>query len=129
MKLSLYLTGVLAGTALTFPGMGDLMRKLAERQASGAPPVEMIGDLVQGATTPVGNQVKNCLLGSGPCQDLTPKVRISLSHLKKTMLTFFKDIQSSRTAQSLLSSRHMLRVGLHIKRPRRNVHQLGWDLQ
>jgi len=75
MKLSLYLTSILAGSALAFPGMSNLMRELAARQAAGAAPApEMIGDLVQGATTPVGNQVKNCLLGTGPCQDLTPKV-------------------------------------------------------
>ena len=76
MKLSLFLANVLAGTALAYPGMGDLMRELAERQATTPTPApEMIGDLIQGATTPVGNQVKNCLLGTGRCQDTTPKVR------------------------------------------------------
>jgi hypothetical protein len=76
MKLTIYLTSVLAGTVLAFPGMKNLMRELAKRQTTGTP--EMIGDLNQGATTPVGNQVKNCLLGTGSCQDLTPKVQSAL---------------------------------------------------
>ena len=76
MKLTIYLTSVLAGTVLAFPGMKNLMRELAKRQATGTP--EMIGDLIQGATSPVGNQVKNCLLGTGSCQDLTPKVQSAL---------------------------------------------------
>jgi hypothetical protein len=74
MKLTIYLISVLTGTVFAFTGMNNLMKELAKRQAAGTPAPEMVGDLVQGAATPVGNQVKNCLLGTGACQDLTPKV-------------------------------------------------------
>jgi hypothetical protein len=87
MKLIICLINILVGTVFAFPGMNNLMRELAKRQAAGAPAPEMIGDLVQGATTPVGNQVKSCLLGSGPCQDLTPKVGLVLENLPEIQLT------------------------------------------
>jgi hypothetical protein len=73
MKISLYLVAVAAGTTLAYPGVGNLLLELAKRQTT-TPTPELIGDLIAGATTSVGNQVKNCLLGTAPCQDLTPKV-------------------------------------------------------
>jgi hypothetical protein len=80
MKFSQYLlAGVTVGTALAYPGMRNIMMELDEiskRQAT--PPnttIEMIGDLIQGATSPVGDAVKSCLLGTESCEVLTPKVR------------------------------------------------------
>ena len=85
MKSTLCLIGAIAGPALAFPGMSNLMAELAERQATTATPApEMIGDLIQGATTPVGNEVKNCLLGTISCQNLTPKVTISMGSRSNT---------------------------------------------
>src|SRR4051794_12156860 len=106
MKFSLFLLAATAGTSLAYPGMGNLMRELAERQATSPPNVtiEMIGDLQQGATTTVGNQIKNCLLGTGPCQDLTPKVRISSNSNAKANLL---DIQSTQPNQPRLFPRHL----------------------
>jgi hypothetical protein len=75
MKLTLYLIGVLAGTALAYPGMGNLIRELANRQ-SGNTAIELIGDLIQGATTAVGQLVENCLLGTISCQVFAAKVGI-----------------------------------------------------
>ncbi len=92
MKPTIYLIGVLGGTALAFPGINNLMRELAKRQAAGAPAPEMIGDLIQGATTPVGNQVKDCLLGSGSCQDSTPKVKPLPEHICFKPTDNFTDI-------------------------------------
>jgi hypothetical protein len=54
-------------------GMLEEMAPHARRQAPNVT-VEMIGDLRDGATTPVGNLIRNCLLGTGPCQDLSAKV-------------------------------------------------------
>jgi hypothetical protein len=62
--------------------MKNIMTELVSRQA---PPsnatVEMIGDLLKGATTPVGHQVQNCLLGTGPCQNLDTKVNTSIQSM------------------------------------------------
>lgn len=56
-------------------GMLKEMAPHARRQAANTT-VEMIGDLkTQGATTPVGTTIQNCLLGTGPCQDLSTKVK------------------------------------------------------
>ncbi|RDW82843.1 peroxidase-2 [Coleophoma cylindrospora] len=75
MKLTTYLLCATAGTAVAYPGMGNLMAELSKRAAAAPadPTIEMIGDLVQGATTPVGKEVKDCLLGNQACQNLTPK--------------------------------------------------------
>lgn len=55
-------------------GMLREMAPVARRQAANAT-VEMIGDLkTQGATTTSGTRVKNCLEGTGPCQDASAKV-------------------------------------------------------
>lgn len=113
MKLALYLTSVLAGTTVAFPGIGELMRKPSERQAPNTT-IEMIGDLVQGATTAVGNQVKNCLLSTGPCQDPSPKVCDNFCNLRILVLMFVTDIQSSSTSQPFLPQRHLLCLGLHL---------------
>lgn len=59
-------------------GMLKEMAPIARRQAANAT-VEMIGDLkTEGATTPVGTAIQNCLLGTGPCQDLSAKVMLLL---------------------------------------------------
>jgi hypothetical protein len=67
-----------ATAALAHPGgMGlrTLMQDLTKRQAANTT-VEMIGDLKEGATTPVGEHIRDCLLGvAGTCQDLSAKVR------------------------------------------------------
>jgi hypothetical protein len=79
MKFTTYLIGVMTGTALAYLGMGNLMAELAKKQAT-APAnatVQMVGDLIQGATTPVGNEVKDYLIGTVSCQNLTPKVNTS----------------------------------------------------
>jgi hypothetical protein len=123
MKLIIYLTSILAGTIFAFPGMNNLMKELAKRQASGVPAPEMIGDLVQGATTLVGNQVKNCLLGTGTCQDLTPKVYPLSQYNEFNPTDNFLDVQSSCPAQSLLPSGYLLRLGLHLEGSCTNVHQ------
>ncbi|RDW59926.1 peroxidase-3 [Coleophoma cylindrospora] len=72
MKYNLiYLTA--AATAVSaFPGMKDLMADLGKRQADTAT-VELLGDLLDGATTPVGQEVKDCLLGNVACQDGSKK--------------------------------------------------------
>lgn len=55
-------------------GMLREMAPIARRQATNTT-VEMIGDLkTQGATTLSGTTIQNCLLGTGPCQDLSTKV-------------------------------------------------------
>lgn len=55
-------------------GMLREMAPLARRQAANTT-VEMIGDLkTQGATTASGTTVKNCLEGTGSCQDTSAKV-------------------------------------------------------
>jgi hypothetical protein len=55
-------------------GMLEQMAPHARRQAANTT-VEMIGDLkTEGATTPVGTTIQNCLLGTGSCQDLSTKV-------------------------------------------------------
>jgi len=74
MKLPIYLIGVLAGTTIAYPGMGNLLRELVKRQADDKP-VRMIGDLVERATSDVGSQIQDCLTGAITCQLLTPKVR------------------------------------------------------
>jgi hypothetical protein len=53
-----------AGVAVAHPGMNMMMQELAERQAPAAP-VELIGDLINGATTDTGKAVVACLTGSG----------------------------------------------------------------
>ena len=68
----------LAGTALAYPGMGKLMGELLERQGGPTPQPVMIGDLVLGATSPVGNEVQKCLLGTFSCENLTPKASVSI---------------------------------------------------
>jgi hypothetical protein len=73
MKLSLYLTGVLLGTTLAYPGMGNLIREILKRQADDTK-VQMIGDLVERATSDVATSVESCLSGAISCQDLTPNV-------------------------------------------------------
>ncbi|KAG0648797.1 Versatile liquid phase peroxidase 2 [Hyphodiscus hymeniophilus] len=78
MKFAYFITS--AGAALAYPGISNLIAELAKRQGAPTPPPVMIGDLAQRATTPVGNQVKNCLLGTGPCQNLTPKARVSMNY-------------------------------------------------
>jgi hypothetical protein len=75
--LQVILAGALATSDVAFawPGMKGLMTELNRRQGPpGGKPnvtVTMIGDLVQGATTPVGHEVQDCLLGTISCQDLT----------------------------------------------------------
>jgi hypothetical protein len=103
MKLSISLLGAAVSTALAYPCMGNLMAELSKRQATSPPNVtiEMVGDLVQGATTPVGNQVKNCLLGSGPCQDLTPRVNYHLSPKQTNQTKLLMFIQTYVAPQLL----------------------------
>jgi hypothetical protein len=85
MKLNLCLISAIVGPALAFPGMSNLMAELAGRQATAATLApEMIGDLIQGANRPVGNGVKNCLLGTTSCQNLKPKVNISIGSRSNT---------------------------------------------
>ncbi|QDS75246.1 hypothetical protein FKW77_000610 [Venturia effusa] len=78
------LAGAVVGSVSAAPkrrfdmeGMLKEMAPLARRQAANTT-VEMIGDLkTQGATTPVGISVQNCLLGTGPCEDLSAKTYTS----------------------------------------------------
>jgi hypothetical protein len=75
MKLNLLLLGALTGAATAFPGLKQLMTDLAKRQGPPNIPAPLIGDLkTQGATTAVGKQVLNCIQGTGPCENLAPKV-------------------------------------------------------
>jgi hypothetical protein len=80
MKFSNFLiAGVTVGTVLAYPGMKNIMMELdeiAKRQTAPNTTIEMIGDLINGATTPVGNLVKDCLEGTVSCEVVTPKVRI-----------------------------------------------------
>ena len=77
MKFTIPLV-VMVGIALAYLGIGIFLSQL-EKQHS-PQPVVMIGDLINGSTTLVGNQVKDCLLGTGECQDLTPKVNPQSIH-------------------------------------------------
>jgi hypothetical protein len=113
MKLTLYLIGVLAGAALAYPGMGNLIRELAHRQADDTT-VQMIGDLVQRATTDVGTQIENCLTGAISCQDLTPKVTTLIS-IGSGQADFYLVICCPRPKQCSLPRGYMLRLGLHPK--------------
>jgi len=57
--------------------MRKLMVDLMKRQVPSNVPEPLIGDLAtEGATTPVGLAVENCINGNGPCQDQTIKVSI-----------------------------------------------------
>jgi len=76
MKLRLCFIGVLAGTTIAYPGMGNLLKELIKRQADDTP-VRMIGDLVERATSDVGSLIQDCLTGGVSCQLLTPKVSTS----------------------------------------------------
>ena len=86
----------MASTAFGYPGMGTLMAELAKKavtERAAAP--ELMGDLlVQGATTPVGNTIKDCLLGNISCQatpSYTVKVRIPIYLAKCTTLISHRD--------------------------------------
>lgn len=76
MKFILLLTPLACYNAYAFPGFDKLLRELARRQD--APQSrQMIGDLVEGATTEVGRRVRDCLLGDESCEVTTQKVVIS----------------------------------------------------
>src|ERR1700760_4523321 len=76
MKFNLFVAAAFAGSAVAFPGMGSLMAELGKRQAPA--PVQMIGDLATtGPTTPIGQQVSDCLNGAISCENPGPKVTIS----------------------------------------------------
>jgi hypothetical protein len=113
MKLTLYLIGALAGTALAYPGMGNLIRELARRQADDTT-VQMIGDLVQRATTDVGSQIENCLTGAISCQDLTPKVS-TFTAIRFVQADFYAVLCCPRLKQCSLPRGYMLRLGLYPK--------------
>lgn len=57
-----------------FPGMDTLLNYIRHRQSITGTS-EMIGDLPDGATTPVGRQVRECIAGVGSCENLEEKVR------------------------------------------------------
>lgn len=75
MKLYLFIAALVAGRAIAFPGMRELLQDLSKRQDPDGS-VEMIGDLAtQGATTQVGQQVRDCLLNVTSCENPSPNVR------------------------------------------------------
>jgi len=90
MRLSACLAAVAAISSLelvsAYPGMGNMMSEVkhiaakTKRHLDGGdePPAEMIGDLINGATTPVGTLIQQCLLGQIDCYDDSPKVCICL---------------------------------------------------
>lgn len=57
-----------------FPGMDILLNDIRSRQSTTGTS-EMIGDLIDGATTAVGRQVRECITGAGSCENQDQKVR------------------------------------------------------
>lgn len=57
-----------------FPGMDILLNDIRRRQSTSGTS-EMIGDLIDGATTAVGRQVRECITGAGSCENQDQKVR------------------------------------------------------
>ena len=75
MRASNLALTLLSGSAYGHPGMRKLMADLMKRQAPPNVPEPLIGDLAtQGATTPVGLAIENCINGNGPCQNQNVKV-------------------------------------------------------
>lgn len=81
MKLIILLALLNCYKAYAFPGFDKLLHGLARRQ-NDLQSREMIGDLVDGATTEVGRRVRDCLVGHGPCIASTQKVNQLHFHAK-----------------------------------------------
>lgn len=63
------------GITSGFPGMDILLNDIGRRQSTSGTS-EMIGDLIDGATTAVGRQVRECITGAGSCENQDEKVRL-----------------------------------------------------
>jgi propanediol dehydratase large subunit len=56
--------------SFAYPGMRNMAAEIKQAVKNKRDePVEMIGDLVKGATTPVGKLIQSCLLGQIDCYD------------------------------------------------------------
>lgn len=109
LVLAAFATMGMFDSVLAYPGLGKTMadikditktKRLTNRRSvkkrAVEPPgndqnIELIGDLIAGATTPVGNTVLQCLKGTIDCYDDTKKV----SHILKEylhLLTVYRHI-------------------------------------
>lgn len=115
MKAPRFLAVVLAARAVAFPGMRELLQDLSTRQAPDGQ-VEMIGDLAtEGATSQVGEQIRDCLLNVTSCENPSPNVGHPTAQTRP-QLTDKPDLSTSWTSSiRRVRRRYLLRMELHCK--------------
>ena len=91
MKFSNLLAATAAATMVDFsfayPGMRNMASEIKQAvKDKRDEPVEMIGDLAKGATTPVGKLIQSCLLGEIDCYD-DVDLKVQLISIREQLLS------------------------------------------
>ena len=68
--ISMFLSNTVAYSSMASMS-SELLNQLSDKSSSA---IEMLGDLQEGATTKTGIEIRDCLLGNGPCEQSVSRV-------------------------------------------------------